>query len=97
MIYFILDPSVQQVKIGTTKSPETLRRRMKAFACGNAADLQLLHVQNGGRFEESRIHRQYRNLNVPNCARINETSEWFRYEGNLYRYLQIVTENCCPK
>lgn len=79
MIYFICDRARNLVKIGYTRDRVSLEKRLKAFATGNAADLDLLHLQEGDRFSEARIHRNFANL--------RDRNEWFRNTGALRKYL----------
>jgi Meiotically up-regulated gene 113 len=91
LIYFILDPSENAIKIGTTKSVDSLRKRIKTFACANPSELILLHTQPGGREEEARIHREFSNL------RIRPKNEWFRNAGSLAKYLSKVNSPFKPR
>ena len=86
MIYFILQRDTGKLKIGYTKTPATLQKRLKTFACGNPEEIEILHLEPGDRYREAMIHRQFRQL------RIDPKHEWFRYTGNLARYVQKCIE-----
>ncbi len=82
MIYFILSATNQKIKIGYTKNPATLHRRIKTFSCGNPDKLEIVHTQRGDRLIEARLHREF------GALRCDPAHEWFWYAGTLYRYLQ---------
>jgi Meiotically up-regulated gene 113 len=84
MIYFLLDPAEDAIKIGYTADEKSLTRRLKTFACANSSDLVLLHLEDGDQKKERRLHREWGNL------RKDPRHEWFRNAGTLAGYLRRV-------
>jgi hypothetical protein len=81
VIYFVKDSAEDAIKIGFTKDIATLEKRMKTFACANSSDLRIMHLEEGDRRKEARLHREWGNL------RKSAKNEWFRNAGTLALYL----------
>ena len=78
MIYFILDPAAEAVKIGFTRSPGN--RRFKQLKTGNPKPTVLLGMIPGSKTVEREIHDHFQ----PQWLR----GEWFHY-GDVVK-LQVL-------
>lgn len=73
MLYFVR--SGDYVKIGYTRSPDTLGARMEALSVGSPHPVEVLGVTDGDRDEEQRWHERF--------AHLAAEGEWFRVEPGL--------------
>lgn len=84
LVYFVLDPAQNAVKIGYAKKG-ALVQRLKDIQTGNVAVLKLLATIPGSRKKEASLHRQFHTL--------RQRGEWFRYEEPLVSFI----EELCTK
>lgn len=77
MIYFIVDPQSNLVKIGTTND---LSSAFRAIKRGNGNDLYIAKTIPGSYSEENRLHKQY--------AHLRGNREWFKFEGELKEFIE---------
>lgn len=82
MIYFILDRQGKAVKVGYSKSKETLRRRLSTLQVGNPRPLELLFHVEGGREGEKFLHRLLRTSRL--CG------EWFECTPEVVKILMKI-------
>ena len=82
MIYFILEPIDNVVKIGTSKE-SNVKTRFESVQTGNHRDLQLIGVCDGSFKEEKILHEIFKDYRLKR--------EWFRYEKDIQEY---VENNC---
>ncbi len=80
-VYFIRAGSGPLVKIGTTTN---LGQRLVALQSGQKERLEVIGIINGDRYVEIFLHGLF--------AQYRETGEWFRYEGELKRYIEAIDD-----
>jgi len=76
-VYFILDRTLEAIKIGYSKHPE---RRLVALQTGNPGELELVHQVSGTKRDEAIYHAEFEHLRLH--------GEWFRCEENLAELLE---------
>lgn len=82
VVYFVLDPDRQWLKIGTSNR---LPHRMKAILAHNPA-ARLLLTTPGDRRAERALHERFSALRIDPGFKC----EWFRYEGPLVSYVESL-------
>jgi hypothetical protein len=76
-VYFILDDSSQNVKIGKSDSPE---ERLKNLQTANASNLILLKTTKN--FTEKYVHDKFSHIRI--------RGEWFRYTDELKTFITAI-------
>jgi hypothetical protein len=71
-VYFIRAGENGPVKIGTA---ESVHGRLRELQCGNHLELTVLRTIEGGRSEESALHRRYEHL--------RSRGEWFAFTPDM--------------
>jgi hypothetical protein len=77
MIYFVLDPEKDCVKIGFSRS---MRSRLSQLRCTVGRHIRVLAVMPGGEMDELAVHRLHREHHIE--------GEWFRYEQTLKEFIE---------
>ena len=83
MIYFIKDSGTGSIKIGYTKSLETLKERIKALQIGNPKELTLAGVMFGDQTNEQGIHQRFKHYGLG--------GEWFNPGSGLLDFIKTET------
>jgi hypothetical protein len=78
VVYFILAPAANLVKIGFTAS--SVQRRLEAIQTAASERLQILAAMKGGMADEKKTHQQFKHL--------RSVGEWFRYEDDLRSFVE---------
>ena len=81
-VYFILNATKKQVKIGYSGCPEA---RLKAFQCGTTDKLSIVLTMPGDIKKEKEVHTYFAEYRI-------KSSEIFRYDGELKEYLKPYIE-----
>lgn len=78
IVYFILDPTTNNVKIGYT-TLDRMRPRLKELQIGSSSELKLLGTVWGGKSVESRLHEKFQDSWV--------RGEWFKWTEELQTFI----------
>lgn len=78
IVYFILDPTTNNVKIGYT-TLDRMRPRLKELQIGSSSELKLLGTVWGDKSVESRLHEKFQDSWV--------RGEWFKWTEELQTFI----------
>lgn len=82
MIYFLLAPELNRVKIGYTKNQSTLNTRIKSLQTGCPDEIKLLQTIPGGIQKEKQLHKDF--------EAHNQTGEWFDYCEEIQDFISAL-------
>jgi Meiotically up-regulated gene 113 len=89
IVYFVLAPKANMVKIGQACEIDPPTARLKALQTGSPEILQVILVLDyKPPFEENQLHFRFRDY--------REHGEWFRYEGELRKFIEMKKLNPIP-
>jgi Meiotically Up-regulated Gene 113 (MUG113) protein len=89
VVYFVLAPKANMVKIGQACEVDPPTARLKSLQTGSPEILQVILVLDyKPPFEENQLHFRFRDY--------REHGEWFRYEGELHKFIEIKKLNPAP-
>lgn len=93
MIYFVLDPVSDAIKIGWTANRDTMELRLCGLQTGNPNELRLLALEAGDRIAEQAIHQYFADRRI--------RGEWFDESilkdirrGYHLRFDRIIAKAC---
>jgi len=83
MIYFLYAPELDRVKIGHTRSEQTIKKRISTLKTSCPCSVFLIAVFKGDASRESFLHKRFTENRVH--------GEWFQMSKDLSYYIHILS------